>query len=189
MNLKSIGKLIKKSSNYSVDTDWISTNNIPIPFFDKKELPIIVDCSCYEGQWSIDEIDSALINFLKIKTNIELKQQIEKKAFENWEEFNDAVGFLDSIETYGLIKDRPEWMEQSLQNCLWLKKLITAKKVWNYIHPTDIIVTKDRYEKKEGVFIQILCKCDWEDEHGLQIILKNGEKLIRVSEQDGHLFD
>lgn len=80
-------------------------------------------------------------------------------------------------------------MERSLQNCLLLEKLTDPKKVWEYIHPTEIIVTKDRYKKRNGVFIQILCECDWEKEHGLQIVLKNGNELIRVSEQDGNLFD
>ncbi len=189
MNLKSIGELVKDSNNYPLDSDWISSKNIPIPFFDNKELLIRVDNSDYEGDWIIEEIDLALFNFLQIKNNSELKQQAAKKAFENWEEFNNAVGYLDGIETYGSVKDRPEWMERSLQNCIWLEKLTKPEKVWEYINPTEIIVTKDRYKKRKGVFIQILCECDWEEEHGLQIVLKNGNELIRVSNQDGHLFD
>ncbi len=37
------------------------------------------------------------------------------------------------------------------------------------------------------IYIQIAAECDWEEEHGLQIIYKNGNQLSRVSEQDGHL--
>jgi hypothetical protein len=189
MNLKSIGNLIQDLNNYPLEKDWVSSNDVLIPFFDTIKLPIRIDYSDYEGDWKIDEIDLTLFNFLETKTNFELKEQVAEKSFENWKEYDEAVGYLDGIETYSSVKDRPEWMEKSLQNCLWLEKLTKPEKVWEYINPTEIIVTKDRYKEKEGVFIQILCDCDWEEEHGLQIILKNGNELIRVSDQDGNLFD
>ncbi|MEM7571705.1 MAG: hypothetical protein AAF433_02340 [Bacteroidota bacterium] len=189
MTLKSIGKLLKDTNNYPLNKDWISSSKVSIPFFDHQELPLRIDHSDYSGDWLLDEIDLALLNFLRIGTDSQLKLEAAKKAFENWKNFNDDVGYLDGIASYRSVKNRPEWMERSLQNCLWLEKLTSPEKVWAYIQPTEIIVTKDRYEKKEGVFIQILCECTWEEEHGLQIVLKNGNELIRVSDQDGHLFD
>ncbi len=189
MVLKSIGELVQDSNNYPLQKDWVSLNDILIPFFDKIKLPIRIDNTDYEGGWQLDEIDLALFNFLETTTNFELKDKVAERIFENWKEYDQAVGYLDGIETFKSVKDRPEWMEDSLQHCLWLEKLTTPKKVWDYIRPSEIIVTKDRYNKKEGVFIQIICECDWEEEHGLQIVLKNGSEFIRVSGQDGNLFD
>jgi hypothetical protein len=32
-----------------------------------------------------------------------------------------------------------------------------------------------------------LCGCDWEEEHGLQIVLRNGVRVNKVDGYDGHL--
>lgn len=38
-----------------------------------------------------------------------------------------------------------------------------------------------------AVYVQIAAECDWEPEHGLQIIYRRGVEFCRVSDQDGHL--
>ncbi|WP_299314316.1 hypothetical protein [uncultured Aquimarina sp.] len=62
------------------------------------------------------------------------------------------------------------------------------KKVWSYITPTDIIITKDRHRRDNEIYVQILCDCVWQEGHGLQFILRKGNELIRVSDQDGNSF-
>ena len=183
-----IGKLINdpEIAEWSSSKDVVSEKSIATPFFDGKEISYLFAFEENE-ELTIETADTALHNFFNFEPIT--KQQVAEKAFENWQEFNNAIGYLDGIETYGSVKDRPDWMERSLQNCLWLAKLTSSDKVWEYIHPKEIIVTMDRYKKREGVYIQILCNCDWEEEHGLQIVLKNGNELIRVSDQDGNLFD
>ncbi len=37
------------------------------------------------------------------------------------------------------------------------------------------------------MYVQIAADCDWEPEHGLQLVYRGGNELVRVSEQDGHL--
>jgi hypothetical protein len=61
--------------------------------------------------------------------------------------------------------------------------------VWEYITPLEIVITKDRFGLDKEIYIQALCKCVWDDEHGIQFIFKEGKELIRVSEQDGDLFE
>lgn len=36
---------------------------------------------------------------------------------------------------------------------------------------------------------QAFCECDWEEEHGLQLVFRQGKKLTRISDQDGHLTE
>ena len=188
MNSEILGELIKdpEIAAWRKSKNVISKNKIPTPFFDLKEIQYRLAFDEHEELTS-ENADLALNIFFNFKPI--LKKEAAEKAFKNWQEFDHAVGYLDGIETYRSVKDRPDWMERSLQNCLWLEKLTESEKVWNYISPIEIIVTKDRYKKRAGVFIQILCKCDWEEEHGLQIVLENGDKLIRVSDQDGQLFN
>jgi len=58
-------------------------------------------------------------------------------------------------------------------------------KVWDFVQPTEILVKSGFRE--ETVYVYILAECDWEIEHGLQLIYKDGSKLVKVSGQgEGH---
>lgn len=188
MNSRILGKLIKAPNvaTWKNSKDLVSSKEILTPIFGGKK-------SVY--RFAFDENDELTMATADVtleqffKMGLDIKSLIAEKAFENWKNYDKMVGYLDGIETYSAVKDRPEWMENALQNSLWLKELTEAKLVWNYIQPTEIIITKDRYKKEKGVYIQIICTCAWQKEHGLQIVLKNGKELIRVSEDDGSLFD
>ena len=41
--------------------------------------------------------------------------------------------------------------------------------------------------RSRGIYISLECNCDWEPEHGLQIVFKNGLKVNKVGPYDGHL--
>ncbi len=184
---KILGPLVQeKELQWLTPNDQVSQTEIATPFFENKKIRyrLAFDES---PDLTIDAADAALESFFTF--NPLLKEEVAQRAFENWEEFNQAVGYLDGIETYGTVKNRPKWMEDAFQNCLQLAKLTNAKEVWAYICPTEIVLLKDRYKEKKGVYINILCECDWEEEHGLQIVLKDGNHLVRVSGQDGNLFD
>ncbi len=162
-----------------------SKQAIATPLFDNQAIKYYLDFDGNEAL-TIESADAALANFFGIEAV--LKEVIAIKAFENWVDFNQAVGLLDGIEVFRANENRPAWMEYSLKNALWLAKLLEPSQVWEYITPTEIIISKDRWNRSEETFVQILCDCAWEEEHGLQIILKNGEELLRVSNQDGALF-
>ena len=59
--------------------------------------------------------------------------------------------------------------------------------VWDHIQlggePT--VIRRDYGDK--GIYINLGCGCDWEIEHGLQIVFKNGLKVNKVGSYDGHL--
>jgi hypothetical protein len=58
--------------------------------------------------------------------------------------------------------------------------------VWDFVKPTEIHISR-RHHGDRLVYVEILCECRWEIEHGLAVIYRNGSTLSRVSEQDGHL--
>ncbi len=65
-------------------------------------------------------------------------------------------------------------------------KVATPEAVWAYVHPSEIFVSR-RHRRDKFIYIQISAECDWEQEHGLQIVYRQGNVLSRVSDQDGHL--
>lgn len=49
--------------------------------------------------------------------------------------------------------------------------------VWNFVYPSEIIVD---WDEKGDFYLNVSCECEWEKEHGLQLVFKDGLKLIRA---------
>ncbi len=47
-------------------------------------------------------------------------------------------------------------------------------------------VTRRSYGNQE-VYISVECECAWEEEHGLQLVFKNGLRINKLGSYDGHL--
>ncbi|WP_229076270.1 hypothetical protein [Actinoplanes sp. DH11] len=47
-------------------------------------------------------------------------------------------------------------------------------------------VSRDEYGDKH-VYVSVECECDWEPEHGLQIVFRDGAEVTKVGPYDGHL--
>lgn len=59
--------------------------------------------------------------------------------------------------------------------------------VWYHVQLGDApMVTRRGYGDK-GIYVSLECNCDWEPEHGLQIVFKNGERVTKIGPYDGHL--
>lgn len=65
--------------------------------------------------------------------------------------------------------------------------ITSPHEVWQHIEPRAVFVVK-RY-KDDTIYIDINCSCDWETEHGLQLVFRKGERLTRVSQIDGFITD
>ncbi len=62
----------------------------------------------------------------------------------------------------------------------------SPSEVWRHVQlGTEPVVTRRSYGDR-AVYVSIECNCDWEPEHGLQIVLRNGEKVVKVGPFDGH---
>ncbi|MBA4241774.1 MAG: hypothetical protein C0448_13695 [Sphingobacteriaceae bacterium] len=156
--------LLKQEESFP---DWWKSDEITIPFFDNKKLTVtFMDCEPEHDKTFIEEADNALINFLNL-TN-DNRKSISDLAYKNFMDFLDAVDFDDVDESLRQIKDRNE--------------------IWNFIHPSEIYVTRRPY-KEQDIYVMIACECDWEKEHGLQLIFRQGKKLTRISDQDGHITE
>lgn len=160
---KTIGQLTQ-TENFP---DWWKSNKIEIPFFDGKPLTItFMDFEPENDEKFIEEADNALNNFFNLKAVDRIA--ISDLAYKNCKDFIDAVSYDDVDERLHQIKSKTE--------------------IWNFIHPAEILVTRRPY-KDQDIYILIACECDWEIEHGLQLVFRQGKKITRISEQDGHLTE
>jgi hypothetical protein len=145
--------------------DWWRSKEISIPFFDGKSLAIVfTDLDPQEDLSFIDEADIALSNFLQLDKRERLK--ISDLVFNNYSDFFDAIG-------------RPDEYKLNVNK---------TEDIWSYVHPMEIYITR-RSHRDMDIYLQIQCNCDWEEEHGLQLVFRQGRQLTRVSEIDGHLTE
>jgi hypothetical protein len=61
--------------------------------------------------------------------------------------------------------------------------------VWSHVQFGDEFIVRRRTagEAEHGVYLSLTCKCDWEPEHGLQLVLRDGRAITKIGEYDGHL--
>lgn len=64
--------------------------------------------------------------------------------------------------------------------------LNSKDEIWNFIKPSEIMIDWDEIE---SFYLCVSCGCEWEEEHGLQLVFKNGENLTRASGHDGQYTD
>ena len=185
MQSKMIGELTK-TQDWNTENDWVSAKEIAIPFFDNT-VHIVRFEKVLSTENYFEKAEEAIEDFFNFKP--EIKAEAAQKAYDNWLYFNESCGFLDNLAVYEEVENPPDWMIHNIENLKHLSNLTSADKVWEYIHPEEIVVTKDRFGLDKEIYIQVLCRCDWEEEHGLQFVFKEGKELIRVSEDDGNLFD
>lgn len=167
MSKEIISKIIGRLKQEDRFPDWWKSEEIEIPFFDNEKLTItFMDFEPDHDKKFIDEADQALINFLKL--NLSDRNLISDLAYQNCMDFLDAVVFDEADEPLRQIKNHNE--------------------IWEFIQPTEIYITRRPY-KEQDIYVQVACECDWEQEHGLQLVFRQGKKLTRISEQDGHLTE
>jgi hypothetical protein len=139
--------------------EWLVSNKIPIPYF--TGIPLTFTFQDAELP-SLDAATKAVSSFLKL--TVSDRMAISDIVYTNYLAFVETVGAEDVA-------------------C----KIDRAEDVWRHIKPTQIFVVR-RQHKEDSIFIQITAECGWELEHGLQIVYRSGNELVRVSEQDGHLM-
>lgn len=62
----------------------------------------------------------------------------------------------------------------------------TTEDIWNFVHPSEIVI---HWDEKGDFYLLVSCGCDWEEEHGLQLVFPAGKKMTRASGHDGHYSD
>lgn len=143
----------------NVPDEWLISEPISIPFFDGKELAFIL--SGYDDERFLAEADTAILNFLE--KDKEDRKEISFLVFKNYKEVIENIG-----------EDVP-----SIEN---------EENIWRFVYPQGIYLTR-RDRRDKDIYLMIECECEWELEHGLQIVFRQGKKVTRISDVDGHLTE
>ena len=164
---KITSKIIGRLTQNDRFSDWWESDIMAVPFFDNKKMKIIfMDFMPESDATFIKEADEALQLFLKKSTADRLK--ISNLVYKNCMNFLNAVGYDEM--------DKPLW------------DINDQNDIWNHVHPNEIYITRRSYQD-EDIYVNISCECDWEEEHGLQLVFRQGKQINRVSQIDGHLTD
>ncbi len=138
--------------------EWLVSEPVPVPCLGGQKMTFTLD-DLVEADAA--EAQSAVDAFFALDDAARLA--VSPHVFANYRHMADLVG------------------EDDL-GC----RIDTAAAVWAHVQPTEIFVTR-RHRRDRALYVQILAECDWEQEHGLQIVYRRGSELVRVSDQDGHL--
>jgi hypothetical protein len=138
--------------------EWLAAEPQQIPFFDGRKLPITLN-SLEEAD--NQDVENAIASFLKLGPADRLA--ITRYVFANYRRMAELVSKDDL-------------------GC----RIESEEAVWKHVHPSELFISR-RHRRDRAIYVSIAAECDWEPEHGLQIIYRRGTELARVSDQDGHL--
>ena len=151
--------------NADFDDWWVSAPQ-KIAFLDQEEMTFtITDYNPNEDEKLMEAADETIRNFLA-KTPQD-REAMSTYVYQNCMDFLDAVGYDEADQALWDIKD--------------------PRDIWNYVTPLEIYVTREPYED-QGVYLRLIFRCEWEQEHGLQLVFNQKGKLVRVSDDDGHIM-
>jgi hypothetical protein len=131
---------------------------VPVPMFGGKECRIVLEG--YDEDERKEDFQVAIANLLSGSPAV-LREADEP--------------------LYRYYKDLEEW---------WLENgndPIAPADVWQHVRLGGEPMVSRRPYGDKGIYISVECGCDWEEEHGLQLVLKNGLKINKLGGYDGHL--
>lgn len=144
--------------------NWYKSRPVTIPFFKYAKIEIVYAIALNNPTNFSTQADAILANFLQ-KTNKD-RLQLSKTLYDDCQLFLHNIGHQKELDTLYNIKHENE--------------------IWNFITPKEIRICNKKTNSSK-LYVQILCDCEWDYEHGLQFIFLNGNKLVRISEIDGCL--
>lgn len=63
----------------------------------------------------------------------------------------------------------------------------SAEELWKLVELGGEVIVSRRAHGDQGIYLSLSCECEWEPEHGLQIVFKNGQQVNKLGEYDSHL--
>ena len=143
------------------ELDWYRSEPVSVPVLGGKACRIVV--SGYDDDPRKDDFHAAIANFLRIPPSV--LKEAESHIFRyyqncnsNWEPDDDEYVSIES-----------------------------PSDVWSHIHLGSEPNVRRRAYGGKGIYVSLECNCDWEPEHGLQIVFKNGLRVNKVGSYDGHV--
>jgi hypothetical protein len=109
------------------------------------------------------------------------------------EDFHAAVAAFLNLDPSALAAAAPAIFEYYQDVVYWLADdevdvvVGGTDTVMEHVRPGPEIVVKRDHRRDRHVYVSVECECDWEPEHGLQIVFRDGTTVTKVGPYDGHL--
>jgi hypothetical protein len=132
---------------------------LAVPMFGGKQCQIVLEG--YDEDERKDEFHIAIANFLS-GTPAVLREADDAL----WRYYKDCEGW---------------WVEEGNP------PITSVDVLWQHVRFGSEATVTRRFGGDKGIYVSIECGCDWEDEHGLQIVLRNGLKVNKMGGFDSHL--
>jgi Domain of unknown function (DUF6985) len=140
---------------------WWYSKPVPVPFCSAKAIRFNVRSEA-DGDRYPPDVDEAVRNFLALTDQDRLAAS--ERVFRH---YRQSVSLIPETD---LGVSEPD-------------------QIWQHVRPTGVCV--DRYDEGDGlVYVRLVCECDWEEEHGLQLLFRHGTTITLVGEhEDGNFVE
>ena len=142
------------------ELDWYYSKPIPVQVLGDQICRIVL--SGYDDDANKDEFHTAIKNFLSINQSV----------------LHDAEPHV-----FQYYKDCKRYWAGNSEQFISIESL---EKVWQHVRFGSEPIVSRRSSGDQGIYISLECNCDWEEEHGLQIVFKNGLTINKIGQFDGH---
>jgi hypothetical protein len=137
---------------------WYYSKPMPVPMFGGEECRIVL--RGYDADENKEDFHVAISNFLS--GNPAVLREADEPLYRYYKDFEGW------------------WLEDG-------NEPIKPAEVWQHVRLGSEPMVERRWHGDKGIYISVECECDWEQEHGLQLVLKNGLKVNKLGGYDGHL--
>ena len=141
--------------------DWYYSEPIAIPVLGGTDCRVVIEG--YDDDPNKEDFHTAISNFLSADQSV----------------LRDAEPYI--YQYYERCKDYYDPEDDEYVN------IKSASDVWQHVRLGNEPMFTRRAYGDNGIYVSLECGCDWEQEHGLQIVFKNGIKVNKVGAYDGHV--
>jgi hypothetical protein len=140
---------------------------------------------CYESQpIAVKVLGGLRCRFIVTRYENDAKKEDFHQAINNFLSIDEAVLKVTESIIFQFYKDCVEagWYG----DWRWDEKIESAADVWKHIRLGEQQEVTRRAYGDKGVYVSVYWRCVWREEHGLNIIFKNGLTVSRIGPCDGH---
>ena len=139
--------------------DWLRSEPVPVPMFGGQPCRIVLEG--YADDPDQDAFHAAVANLLAATPAV--LRAADEPLFRYYKDFEEY------------------WVGDGHA------PIASADELWRHVRLGDEPMVSRRPHGDRGVYVSVECGCDWEEEHGLQLVFKGGLRVTKLGGYDGHL--
>lgn len=120
-------------------------------------------------------------NFLKI--SVETHEKIAAELLRKCRDFDELTGLSSDMKHLRGGPNLPPWVLASVKLVDRMAQIVSPADIWGFVHPQRLLYA--RFPDSSDICLNIAMRTDWDEEHGVQIVMRNGLTVHSIGEQDG----